>query len=89
MNIQIRLFRDGYASDGGGINVIKNVQQFIEEYFPKYSSSNIIARWNDLDKQFEDNTLSEDQYEDYWYFRAQILEQSINNFLKQSNANSK
>lgn len=61
---------------------VKNVWEFVEKYFPNYSSSDEILRNNDLIKAIEQG--EEDLTEDLKDSNSYIFEEAIKGFINES-----
>lgn len=83
---------DGYYMKGDLIEItdkqednkaLKTTWDFVEKYYPNYSSSDEICRAQDLHIEiFDNNNSSRELDEEYSYLMKSIYEEAINNFIQ-------
>jgi len=64
---------------------LKNTWDFVEKYYPDYSSSDNICRALDLMLIKEDRDLTKEEDEELTYLMEDVYCQSINNFIQSQN----
>lgn len=70
---------------------MKTLQDFVEEYFPNYFGSDLIAEWLDLEEMLENDDLDMDEHDSMMLLtlRQVVYMESINGYIKSINQGNK